>query len=108
MMEADGVGMCSAGNTFFSSSLASATLFVFRKDPSAFANAHGSGPMGAQEHPSCSPSCILYVLLPAFSHQDYVTEQVIVCLKNQILCLLSTTIFVLALENVCKLCLVML
>jgi len=56
MMEADGVGMCFAGDT--SAALqTSAALFVFRKDPSTFANAHGSGPSGwgAQEHPSCSP-----------------------------------------------------
>ena len=36
MMEADGVGMSSAEDTFFSSSLASAALFVFRNEPSAF------------------------------------------------------------------------
>ena len=42
----DGVWIASAGYTFFSSSVASAALFVFRRDPSAFASAHGSGPSG--------------------------------------------------------------
>ena len=41
-----GVRIASAGNTVFSSSVASAALFVFRRDPSAFASAHGSGPSG--------------------------------------------------------------
>ena len=39
-----GVGMCSVGDTFFSSSLASAALLVFRKLPSAFASDQGNGP----------------------------------------------------------------
>ena len=47
MIHVDGVGIASAGETFFSSSLASAAaLFVFRRDPSAFASAYGSGPSG--------------------------------------------------------------
>ena len=33
MILVDGVGIASAGDTFFSSSLASAALFVFRRDP---------------------------------------------------------------------------
>ena len=49
MMLVDVVGIASAGVTFFSSSVASAALFVFRsfrRDPSVFASAHGSGPSG--------------------------------------------------------------
>ena len=46
MMQVDGVRIASAGDTFFSSSVASAALFVFRRDPSAFGSAHGSGPSG--------------------------------------------------------------
>ena len=46
MIHVDGVVTASAGDTFFSSSLASAAIFVFRRDPSAFASAHGSGPSG--------------------------------------------------------------
>ena len=42
----DGVRIASAGDTFFSSSMESAALFVFRRDPSAFACVHGSGPSG--------------------------------------------------------------
>ena len=44
MRQVDGVRIASAGDTFFSSSVASAVLFVFRRDPYAFASAHGSGP----------------------------------------------------------------
>ena len=46
MMQVDGVRIASAEDTFFSSSVASAALFVFRRNPSAFACAHGSGPSG--------------------------------------------------------------
>ena len=46
MMLVDVVGIASAGVTFFSSSVASAALFVFRRDPSVFASAHCSGPSG--------------------------------------------------------------
>ena len=45
MMEVNGVGIASAGDTCFSSFLASAALFVFRKDQSSFASDHGSGPI---------------------------------------------------------------
>ena len=45
MMQVDGVRITSAaGDTFFASSVASAALCVCRRDPSAFASAHGSGP----------------------------------------------------------------
>ena len=44
MIHVDGVGIASAGDTFFSISLASAALFVSHRKPSAFASAHGSGP----------------------------------------------------------------
>ena len=44
MMQVDGSGISSAGETFLSNSLASAALFIFRKDPSAFASAHDRGP----------------------------------------------------------------
>ncbi len=46
MMQVDGVRIASTGDTFFSRSVASVTLFVFRRDRSAFASAHGSGPTG--------------------------------------------------------------
>ena len=46
MIQVDGVGIVSAGDTFFSNSLANAALFVFRRDPFAFASVHGSGPSG--------------------------------------------------------------
>ena len=47
MMQVDGARIASAGDTiFFSSFLVSAALFVFRRDPSAFANVHGNGPSG--------------------------------------------------------------
>ena len=46
MMQVDGVRVDSTWDTFFSSSVAIAGLFVFRRDPSAFASAHGSGPSG--------------------------------------------------------------
>ena len=45
MMHVDWVRIASAGDTFFARSVASAALFVFRRDPSAFASAHGSGSM---------------------------------------------------------------
>ena len=47
--QVDGVGLTSAGDAFSSSSLVSAALFVFHRDTSAFASAHGSGP---SVHPS--------------------------------------------------------
>ena len=54
MTQVDGVGITSARDTFSSSSLVNAVLFVFRRDPSAFASAHGSGHSG---HRSCSHFC---------------------------------------------------
>ena len=41
--QVDGVGIASAGDTFFSSSLASAALFVFRRDPSCASDIGPSG-----------------------------------------------------------------
>ena len=46
MMQVDRVRIASAGDTFFSSSVVSAALFVFPRDPSAFASAHDSGLSG--------------------------------------------------------------
>ena len=46
MIQVDGVRIVSEGDTFFSNSLANVALFVFRRDPSAFASVHGSGPSG--------------------------------------------------------------
>ena len=46
MMQVGRVRIASAGDPFFSNSVASAALFVFRRDPSAFASAHDSGPRG--------------------------------------------------------------
>ena len=46
MMQLHGVRIASAGDNFFSSSVASEALFVFRRDPSTVASAHGSGPSG--------------------------------------------------------------
>ena len=77
MIQVDGVGIVSAGDTFFSNSLANAALFVFRRDPSAFASAHGSGPSGGQD--------ILHVYTSALSYQDHLAEEVSVCLQNDIL-----------------------
>ena len=54
MLQVDGVGITSARDTFPSSSLVNAALFVFRRDSSAFASAHGSGHSG---HQSCSHFC---------------------------------------------------
>ena len=62
MIQVDGVGIVSAGDIFFSNSLANVALFVFRRDPSAFASVHGSGPSGGgeqcliQDNISTSPS----------------------------------------------------
>ena len=53
VMQVDESGISSAGETFLSNSLASAALFVFHKDPSAFARAQGRGPIvGEPGHPS--------------------------------------------------------
>ena len=58
MIQVDGVGIVSAGDTFFSNSLANVALLVFRRDPSAFASVHGSGPSGGGGgHPSCLHFC---------------------------------------------------
>ena len=46
MIQVDGVVIASAGDTFFSISLASAALFVFHRNPSAFATFHSSGSSG--------------------------------------------------------------
>ena len=57
MIQVDGVGIASGGYTFFPSSLANAALFFFHRDPSAFASAHGRGPVGGPGHPSCLHFC---------------------------------------------------
>ena len=79
MIQVDGVGIVSSGDTLLSNSLANAALFVFRRDPSAFASVHGSGPSwgGGQE--------ILHVYTSALSYQDHLAEEVSVCLQNDIL-----------------------
>jgi len=46
MMVADSSGMSSAGETFFSNSLARAALLALRSDPSSLASAQGKGPSG--------------------------------------------------------------
>ena len=46
LMQVGGVQIASAGDTFFSSSVARAALFVCRREPSAFASIHGSEPSG--------------------------------------------------------------
>ena len=78
MIQVDGVGIVSAGDIFFSNSLANVALFVFRRDPSAFASVHGSGPSGGGED-------ILQVYISALSYQDNLSEEVSVCLQNDIL-----------------------
>ena len=85
MIQVDGVGIVSAGDTFFSNSLANAALFVFRRDPSAFASVHGSGPSGGQD--------ILHVYTSALSYQDHLAEEVSVCLQNDILAFHSGCLF---------------
>ena len=80
MIQVDGVGILSAGDTFFSNSLTNAALFVFRRDPSAFASVHGSGPSeGGRDQD------ILHVYTSALSYQDHLAEEVSVCLQNDIL-----------------------
>ena len=81
MIQVDGVWIVSAGDTFFSNSLANAAMFVFRRDPYAFARVHGSGPSGGPAHPSCLHS--------ALSYQDHLAGEVSVCLQNEILAFYS-------------------
>ena len=78
MIQVDGVGIVSAGDTFFSNSLANVALFLFRRDPSAFASVHGSGPSGGGGD-------ILHVYTSALSYQDNLSEEVSVCLQTDIL-----------------------
>ena len=46
IIQVDGGVIASAGDTFLSISLASAALFVFHRNPSAFATVHSSGSSG--------------------------------------------------------------
>ena len=78
MIRVDGVVIASAGDTFSPSSLASAALFVFRRDPSAFAIALGSGP-------SVWARTSMNVHTSALSNQDHLVEEVSVCFQNHIL-----------------------
>ena len=57
MMQVDGVVIASAGDTVFSISLASAALFVFHRNPSAFSTVHSSGPSG------CARTSFMFTLL---------------------------------------------
>ena len=78
MIQVGGVGIVSAGDTFFSSSLASVALFVVRMDPSEFAIAHGSGPRGWGH-------AIPHVHTSGLSYQDQLAKEVSICLQNHIL-----------------------
>ena len=69
MIQVDGVVIASAGYTFFSSSLASAALFVLRRDPSAFASGYGSGSSGVGQN-------ILHVHTSALSNHDHLAKEV--------------------------------
>ena len=101
MIQVDGVGIVSAGDTFFSNSLATVALFVFRRDPSAFASVHGSGP---SVHGSGSMAVGTLLLS--------VTR--IICLKKFRSAFRTTSwlfirdVFVLIVENVFSLCIVIL
>ena len=99
MIQVDGVGIVSAGDTFFSNSLANAALFVFRRDPSAFASVHGSGPSGGED--------ILHVYTSALSYQDHLAEEVRSAFRTTYW-LFIRDVFVLIVENVFSLCIVIL
>ena len=79
MIQVDGVGIVSSGDTFLSNSLANAELFVFHRDPSAFASVHGSGPSGG------GGQDILHVYTSALSYQDHLVEEVSAGLQSEIL-----------------------
>ena len=53
VMQVDGSGISSAGETFHSNSLASAALFIFHKDPSPLVP-RVEDLVGEPEHPSCA------------------------------------------------------
>ena len=103
MIQVDGVGIVSAGDTFFSNSLANVALFVFRRDPSAFASVHGSGPSGGGG--GGRTSFMSTLLLSATR---------IICLKKFRSAFRTTSwlfirdVFVLIVENVFSLCIVIL
>ena len=61
----------------FSSSVASAALFVFRRDPSAFASSWQWAQWVGQD--------ILHVYTYTLRYQDHLAEEVSVCLQNNIL-----------------------
>ena len=77
MMQVDGVGVAFVGDTFFASSLASVTLCVFRRDPSAFASAHGGGPSG------WSRTCFMFTFVSSATR--IVSLEIYMCLHNHIL-----------------------
>ena len=77
MIQVDRVGIASAGDTLFTSFLASAAVFVFRRYPSAFVSAHCRG--------LCGLGRTLHVYTCVLSYQDHLAEEVSVCLQNHIL-----------------------
>ena len=79
MIQVDGVGVVSAGDTFFSNSLANAALFVFRRDPSALILpvSMAVGPVVGQD--------IIHIYTSALSYQDHLAEEVSVRLQSDIL-----------------------
>ena len=74
IIQVDGVGLTSAGDTFFSSPLVSAALIVF-----IGTHMHLPVPMAV------GPVDILQVYTCALSYQDYLAEEVSVCLQNHML-----------------------
>ena len=74
MIQVDGVGIVSAGDTFFSNSLANAALFVFRRDPFAFASVHGSVPSGGGGQDILHPSSFMSTLLLSATRIIWLTK----------------------------------
>ena len=95
-------GIYSAGETFVSNSLASAALFVFHKDPSAFASAQGRG-LSGWARASLMCSCLLWatrIMSPNKFISTFRTTSLAVPLP--------LAFFALTLENVFKFCFVVL
>ena len=78
MIQVGGVGMASAGDTFFSSSLASAALFVFSEGPICICQCPWQWAQWVGKD-------ILHVHTSALSHQDHLAKEVSVCLQNYML-----------------------
>ena len=89
LIHADGSGMVPAGVTFFSSSLASAALFVLRRDPSLFASAHSSGLSG------CARTTLMIM---------YPNRSLSICFQDHLLSFVFVCIFFLVWGNVFKFC----